>query len=181
MFFILAFAIRNIKTASTENRPIKGKSTKLSLSILLSAIIYLGIFLRLTVLDEVTFIEFKFFDNQLIKFVAYGLVTAGFLIGIAALITMKNSWRVGIIHEQKTDLVTVGIYRFSRNPYFLSYYVLMMGFVLLFPSIFLIIPYLLIVFVFHQMIKDEEQYLEKMHGEGYLTYKKEVRRYITFL
>ena len=47
------------------------------------------------------------------------LVTTGFMLGILALIAMRNSWRVGIKYDQKTDLVISGIYRFSRNPYFL--------------------------------------------------------------
>lgn len=33
--------------------------------------------------------------------------------------TMKNSWRVGI-PEEKTALVTKGVYKWSRNPAFAS-------------------------------------------------------------
>jgi len=179
LFFILAFAIRNIRTAINTGLSIKGKSKKLSASVILSTIIYLIVILRLTVLSGNSIFEIKIFDYQSIKYIALGLVTLGFIIGIAALITMKNSWRVGIRYEQKTDLVTSGIYKFSRNPYFLSYYIMMLGFVLLFPSVFLLIPYLMIVYVFHSMILNEEKYLESVHGEHYLDYKSKVNRYIT--
>ncbi|MDF1549294.1 MAG: isoprenylcysteine carboxylmethyltransferase family protein [Bacteroidales bacterium] len=135
----------------------------------------------MTVLTKNSFIEFNLIEYQLIKYLAISLVTLGFAIGIVALIAMRNSWRVGIRYDQKTDLVTFGIYRFSRNPYFLSYYIMMFGFVLLFPSLFLIIPYLIVVFTFHSMIIEEEKYLEKTHGADYINYKKKVNRYITLL
>jgi protein-S-isoprenylcysteine O-methyltransferase Ste14 len=181
VFFILAFAIRNIKTAFSTGLSLKGKSMKLTISIFFSTIIYLGIALRLTVLTEDSFFELNISDNEIVKYSALSLVTLGFAIGIAALIAMRNSWRVGIRYDQKTDLVTYGIYRFSRNPYFLSYYILMLGFVLFFPSVFLIVPYLVILYVFHSMILEEEKYLEKMHGENYLNYKNKVNRYVTLL
>ncbi|NJO88868.1 MAG: isoprenylcysteine carboxylmethyltransferase family protein [Chloroflexia bacterium] len=107
------------------------------------------------------------------------MVTVGFIVGIFALAAMKNSWRVGIRYEQKTDLVTNGIYQFSRNPYFLSYNILMFGFLLIFPSVLILIPYALLVFLFHKMILEEENYLENMHGEDYLNYKRKVKRYTT--
>jgi protein-S-isoprenylcysteine O-methyltransferase Ste14 len=56
---------------------------------------------------------------------------------------------------------------------------LMFGFLLIFPSIFLLIPYVFLVLLFHQMILEEESYIENMHGEEYLNYKRKVKRYIT--
>ncbi len=179
VFFILAFAIRNIKTALNTELSIKGKSVKVNLSVLLSSIIYITIILRLFYLSGHQLIELEIIQNEIIKYVGFSMVTVGFIIGILALIAMKNSWRVGIRYEQKTDLITSGIYKFSRNPYFLSYNVLMFGFLLVFPSVLLLIPYVLLVFLFHKMILEEESYLENIHGEEYLNYKRKVKRYIT--
>jgi protein-S-isoprenylcysteine O-methyltransferase Ste14 len=123
--------------------------------------------------------EFDFSNYLIIKYVGFALVTSGFVLGILALITMKNSWRVGIKYGQKTDLVTTGIYRFSRNPYFFSYDILILGYILIFPSIILIILYLALVFVFHNMILEEEKYLQSVHGDSYLDYKRKVNRYLT--
>ncbi len=179
LFFILAFAIRNIKTALNTRLSIKGKSVKVNLSVLLSSIIYVTIILRLFYLSGQSLLEIETIKNESVKYVGFTLVTIGFIIGILALIAMKNSWRVGIRYEQKTDLVTSGIYRLSRNPYFLSYNVLMFGFLMIFPSILLLIPYVLLVSLFHKMILEEESYLENMHGKEYLNYKRKVKRYIT--
>lgn len=179
IFFICAFAIRNIKTYISTKQSIKGKSLKLTISILTSTIIYLVILLRLTILTPNWILELDFAIFDKLKFIGYGLIILGFGLGILALIAMKNSWRVGIKYEQKTDLVSSGIYRISRNPYFLSYSVLILGFILIFPSLILIGLLILLATVFHKMILEEEKYLESIHGDKYLDYKRKVNRYIT--
>lgn len=178
IFFILAFAIRNIKTYLITKQPIKGKSLKLTMSILVSTIIYVLILLRLTMLNSYWF-EIDFSNFLIIKYVGLAFVSLGFVFGILALIAMKNSWRVGIKYDQKTDLVTSGIFRFSRNPYFFSYDILILGYILIFPSIILIILHLALVIIFHNMILEEEKYLESVHGNSYLNYKRKVKRYLT--
>lgn len=179
VFFILAFAIRNLKTFLSTRQSIKGKSGKLTISILLSALIYLLLLLRLTVLPYNWVLEANLSRYPIISFVGYAFVLAGFVLGLLALIAMRNSWRVGIRYDQKTDLVISGIYRFSRNPYFLSYNVLIFGYLLIFPSPILAILLISLAITFHRMILEEEAYLESVHGDEYLKYKKRVNRYLT--
>jgi len=179
IFFILAFAIRNIKTYISTKQSIRGKSLKLTVSILTSTIIYLVILLRLTILKPNWILELDFEIFEKFKLLGYGLVILGFGLGVLALIAMKNSWRVGIKYEQKTELVSTGIYRISRNPYFLSYSVLILGYILIFPSLILIGLLIILATVFHKMILEEEKYLESIHGNMYLDYKRKVNRYIT--
>lgn len=179
IFFILAFAIRNIKTYLSTKQSIRGKSLKLTLSILVSTIIYGLILLRLTIIKSNWIFEFDFSSYLIIKYIGLTIVSFGFILGILALIAMKNSWRVGIKYDQKTDLVTTGIYRFSRNPYFFSYDILILGYILIFPSIILIVLYLTLAIIFHNMILDEEKYLQSVHGDSYIDYKRKVNRYLT--
>jgi len=179
IFFILAFAIRNIKTYVTTKKSIRGKSLKLTISVLISTIIYCLIIFRLTFLKP----KFLFEIDLPMDINAIGLVfvSVGFILGILALIAMKNSWRVGIKYDQKTDLITSGIYRISRNPYFLSYNILICGYILIFTSPILIILYLILVIVFHKMILEEEKYLHSVHGASYEEYKSKVNRYLTII
>ena len=179
LFFILAFALKNIKTYFEAGRSIKGKSLKLTLSILLSTSIYLIIALRLAVLQPKWILELNLQGHETIPIIGNILVVIGFILGILALIVMKNSWRVGIKYDQKTKLVTSGIYKISRNPYFLSYNILILGYIFVFPSLILIVFYVCLVMVFHKMILEEEDYLETVHGDLYLDYKKKVNRYLT--
>ncbi len=179
LFFILAFAIKNIKTYITTKQSIKGKSLKLSLSILISSIMYGLIILRLTLLKPKWFIEIDLSEYYWIKTTGFILVLIGFIVGVFALIEMKNSWRVGIKYDQETKLITTGIYNISRNPYFLSYDILFLGYILIFPSIILIVLYVLLVVIFHKMILEEEEYLKSVHNMNYIEYKRKVNRYLT--
>ena len=179
VFFILAFAIRNIKTYLSTKKSIKGKSLKLTMSILISTLIYILILLRLIVLEPQWIIEIDLSEYSQLKIIGLIFIAVGFILGILALIAMKNSWRVGIKHNQKTDLVTNGVYRISRNPYFLSYNILIFGYILLLTSILLIILYLILIVVLHKIILDEEKYLETVHQKKYLDYKKKVNRYLS--
>ena len=136
---------------------IRGKSKKLTLSILISTVIYLLILLRLTLIEPNWILEIYLSEYSFIKTMGIIIVSVGFILGILALIAMKNSWRVGIKYNQKTALVTSGIYSISRNPYFLSYDILIFGYILIFPSIILMFLYLTLVYVFHKMILEEEK------------------------
>ena len=179
VFFILAFAVKNIKTWLATRQSIRGKSVKVNASIFLSTAIYALILLRLIFNQPAWLVEFSF-SSTLPGNVGVVLVSVGFVLGILALVSMRNSWRVGIKHEQKTELITSGIYRISRNPYFLSYNILILGFILIFPSPVLALLYLSLVVVFHQMILEEEQYLLKVHGQNYEAYRQKTGRYFTF-
>lgn len=179
IFFILAFAIRNIKTYLSTKQSIRGKSVKLTMSILISTLIYFLILLRLTILEPKWIIEFDLSEYSHLKIIGLVFVSVGFILGILALIAMKNSWRVGIKYDQKTDLVTTGIYSVSRNPYFLSYNILIFGYILIFPSSILMVLYLMLVVVFHKMILEEEKYLLSVHNIAYMDYKRKVNRYLT--
>ncbi|MFZ4464307.1 MAG: methyltransferase family protein [Bacteroidales bacterium] len=179
VFFIAAFAIRNIRTYLATRQSIRGSSKKLTFSVLISTSIYLLIAGRLTFIKPEWILEADFQVFEWLQLPGLILLTFGFLLGILALMSMKNSWRVGIKYDQKTELVRSGVYAFSRNPYFLSYDILILGYILLFPSLIILGLYMILVMIFHRMILEEEKYLESKHGETYLTYKQSVKRYMT--
>ena len=112
-----------------------------------------------------------------------GVRIAGVIMGIlailffaAATITMKNNWRVGI-PEEKTSLVTGGIYRWSRNPAFVGFDLLYLSMCLLFFNIPLVLISVWAVVMLHLQIKQEEEHMYKMFGEEYNTYRKHTGRY----
>jgi len=95
---------------------------------------------------------------------------------ITAQLQMKNSWRVGIDSTTKTDLVTQGLFRFSRNPIFLGMTMSLFGFFLVLPTV-IAFSFLIIGGMLMQIqIRLEEEYLHKEHGEIYMAYKKRVKR-----
>ncbi len=180
IFFILAFAVRNIGTYLATGKSIKGKSVQLTISVLLSAAVYGLIIWRLIFPGTRWGAGPGRPDFGVIEITGLIFITAGFILGLLALIEMKNSWRVGIRYDQKTELVTTGIYRFSRNPYFLSYDLLIFGYILIIQSILLVVLYIALVLTFHTMIKEEEIYLQSVHGNAFSDYREKVNRYLTF-
>ncbi|SIR38961.1 methyltransferase family protein [Chryseobacterium sp. RU33C] len=99
---------------------------------------------------------------------------------IIAQLQMKNSWRIGIDNSAKTELVTHGLFRFSRNPIFLGMTISLIGFFLAFPTV-IAFAFLLTGNILMQIqIRLEEEFLLKEHGEIYKTYKKTVKRMFTF-
>ena len=81
--------------------------------------------------------------------------------------------------KHTTHLVSTGIFRFSRNPMYLSLTGLLVAWaVYLQSAVSFIGIFLFIYFITQWQIKPEEYWLEKKFGESYLAYKKKVRRWI---
>ncbi len=110
----------------------------------------------------------------------FGLLLMILSLGVAAasLYDLGDSWRVGVIEEQTTQLVEAGIYRFSRNPYFLSYLLMFAAYSIYLHSYLLAIMSLLGFVLIHRMVLKEEQHLAVAHGEEYRQYKERIPRYL---
>jgi len=98
---------------------------------------------------------------------------------IIAQLQMKNSWRIGVDTTTKTELITHGLFRFSRNPIFLGMTVSLAGFFLVLPTAFAFFFLLIGSILMQIQIRLEEEYLIKEHGQMYLAYKKRVQRMLS--
>lgn len=103
---------------------------------------------------------------------------AGDLLFLAAVVQMKDSWRAGIPAEDKTALVTEGIFRYSRNPAFLGFDLMYIGMLLLYFNPLLLVFTLWTVIMLHLQILQEEKFLAETFGEEYAAYKERTGRYI---
>lgn len=108
------------------------------------------------------------------------IVTAlGVLAFITSVVQMKDNWRAGVQREEKTSLVTTGIYSISRNPAFLGFDLMYIGILLSFFNWYLFLATTFALVFFHlQIVNVEEEFLIEAFGEEYLEYKKKVCRYI---
>lgn len=109
-----------------------------------------------------------------------GLVIAGIGLGvfIMAVLTMRDSWRAGVSKTDKTELVTTGIFRISRNPAFLGFDLVYIGILLMFFQWWLLVLSAFAGLMFHlQIVNNEEDFLIETFGKDYLEYKKKVNRY----
>ena len=95
---------------------------------------------------------------------------------VTSVVTMRDSWRVGVSKTDKTELVTDGIYQISRNPAFLGFDLVYIGILLMF---FNLAASAFAMLMFHlQIVNVEEDFLLETFGQEYLAYKKKVNRYI---
>ena len=114
-----------------------------------------------------------------IRIVGILLGMMGDIIFIISVLTMKESWRAGVSYEEKTDLITDGIYQISRNPAFLGFDLVYIGMCFMFFNPVLVVISLLAMIMFHLQIKYvEEPFLKQEFKEQYLQYYQQVNRYI---
>lgn len=104
------------------------------------------------------------------------------LLGVSAFVAsvaeMKNNWRAGVQREDKTSLVTSGIYSISRNPAFLGFDLMYIGILLAFFNLPLLMATVIAMALFHlQIVNVEENFLIEAFGMEYVRYKKKVCRY----
>lgn len=103
----------------------------------------------------------------------------GVIAFIMSIVQMKDNWRAGVQREEKTNLVTTGIYSISRNPAFLGFDLMYIGILFSFFNWYLCFATSSALVFFHlQIINVEEDFLVEAFGKEYLEYKKKVCRYI---
>jgi len=71
-----------------------------------------------------------------------------------------------------------GLYRFSRNPMYIAYFIYFLGCVLLTKSTILLVLLCIFQISAHWIILSEERWCIRKFGEEYIQYMKKVRRYI---
>lgn len=109
------------------------------------------------------------------------LIAFADLLFLNALVSMKDSWRVGVDREDTNrKLITTGIYSFSRNPAFLAFDLMYIGIALMYCNIVLIICTIITIVIFHLQILQEEKFLEETMGGEYISYKKKAGRYVGY-
>lgn len=106
------------------------------------------------------------------RWVGFGLAALGFLLGLAAMMAFRRA-------REKGGLVTLGVYRFSRNPIALGFVLMLIGLTLNVGSVWglLLAPALMVSFNMF-VIQPEEKILASRFGKEYEAYKSRVRRWL---
>ncbi len=73
------------------------------------------------------FLPVKQLETLTVKYIGLGLLVFALLWTIVAQEHMKNSWRIGIDLEMKTELITTGLFGLSRNPIFFGMILSLVG------------------------------------------------------
>lgn len=112
------------------------------------------------------------------RFTGFCIGMLGDLIFLISVLCMKDSWRAGIPDRDRTELVTDGIYAFSRNPAFLGFDLQYIGVLLMYCNLLTGMFTVFAIVMLHLQILQEERYLTATFGTEYLEYRHQVLRYL---
>ena len=80
--------------------------------------------------------------------------------------------------EQPTALITIGVFRITRNPMYLGHLIFMLGLAVTFWSWFALVLLAARAIWFHRRVLGDEQRLEARFGADYAAYRRQVKRWI---
>jgi protein-S-isoprenylcysteine O-methyltransferase Ste14 len=107
-----------------------------------------------------------------------GLLVFSLIWTVFAQAQMGTAWRIGIDSAHTTDLVEMGIFRFSRNPIFLGVRMTLLGLFLVIPNAATLAILVLGDALTQIQVRLEEEFLAKTHGAVYEKYRLQVRRWL---
>lgn len=112
--------------------------------------------------------------------IAVGLVllSLGFFATIAMNWAMGEEWRSGIDPSGPSQLLSNGVYHYSRNPMFVCIGLAQLGFFLALPSIFSLVCLIVGWMMLYRQTLAEEQHLADKFPQEYASYTATVRRWV---
>jgi protein-S-isoprenylcysteine O-methyltransferase Ste14 len=120
----------------------------------------------------------RLFHVQALPWFGVALCFAGLLVLLASLISFGRSFRVGIDADHPDQLVTTGIFEWSRNPIYVGFFFVLAGQFLVFPNWVPLVYLFAGTWLFHRQVLREEEFMRRHYGEEYEAYCRRVRRYL---
>jgi len=115
----------------------------------------------------------------ILVWVGYGLILVGLGLASSAVRELIKADTTLDPHGSATEIVTTGPYRFSRNPIYLGFVCLLIGFPFVFRSYWgLVLSPVFFALINRLVIQHEEAYLGKKFAEVYTRYKSRVKRWL---
>ena len=109
------------------------------------------------------------------------LVVPGSVVAILGVLEFKKSrTTVDPRTPHKSErLVVTGIYRYSRNPMYLGFFLWLLGWgFYLGSALSLVVPFIFVAYMNRFQIHPEERYLEQKFGAEFANYAARVRRWV---
>jgi protein-S-isoprenylcysteine O-methyltransferase Ste14 len=119
----------------------------------------------------------QFFHSETISWTGVLFCLAGLSLFLWSLISFRQSFRVGIDPDSPDQLITDGVFAFSRNPIYVAFAIILIGEFLIFPNWITSIYLGAAAWLLHRQVLREEEYLGGHYGQAYAEYRRRVRRY----
>jgi protein-S-isoprenylcysteine O-methyltransferase Ste14 len=112
-------------------------------------------------------------------------VTSGALIAIGFALIGACAWQFKRAQtciepwRPTSSIIKGGLYRYSRNPIYVGFVIVGIGFALAFNTLWMLVGVIVFVAIATKyVIAREEKYLEAKFGEAYSDYRRETRRWL---
>ncbi len=120
----------------------------------------------------------EIFQSEIVAWIGVLFCAAGLLLMFFSLISFGKSFRVGIDTGHPDQLITTGVFAFSRNPIYTAFGLVLLGQFLIFSNWIMLVYLVASIALFHRQVLREEAFLKQHYGEEYQAYSRRVRRYL---
>jgi protein-S-isoprenylcysteine O-methyltransferase Ste14 len=125
------------------------------------------------------FVPLPFAIPPILQYFGLALTFIGFLLGIGAFMEFRRARTTLDPHGSTKQLVTSGIYRYTRNPIYLGFLLMVIGLPLNSGLIWgLVMAPFYMMTMSRLVIQREEAYLEGKFKSQYTSYMSRVRRWL---
>jgi protein-S-isoprenylcysteine O-methyltransferase Ste14 len=180
IWFVLAFGVRMLvqyqRTGDSGWRGLLGRvgSAEWSAGVLFSVALVVGVLGPVTAIAGVA----KPFDSLSLRWVGLLVAVFGVVGTLAAQLSMRDSWRIGVDRSESTELRTSEAFAVVRNPIFSAMVMTAVGLTAMVPNIVAFAGLAaLAISVELQVRVVEEPYLRTIHGDAYTQYERRVGRF----
>jgi len=123
-------------------------------------------------------VPIQYLEKVFLDLIGISIMILGFVICLTAQFYMRSSWRIGIDVDNQVKLITAGVFKYSRNPFFLGTFFSYLGFFLVLPNILSFAVGTVYYFLIQIQVRLEEENLNNKLGSTYQDYCAKVRRWI---
>ena len=140
-------------------------------------VISYALHIQLRVLPSI--LHLQVIDSPVAKIIGVLLITTGFVTLIFAFVSFGDSWRIGFDVRTPGQLVTTGVFGFSRKPIYVCLNLWFIGTFLINGTLIFLIFALLAIIHLHYQILREERFLLELYGQPYRDYLAKTGRYFS--
>lgn len=138
---------------------------------------FAGYFVWLVLLLEIIDVKLVYRNsNPFAENIALSLLILGLLLVVISLLNLGQSTRFGLPIND-TNLKSGGLYKFSRNPMYMGFYLITIASCLYTLNGWIILLGIYSIIVYHLIILGEEKFLKSRFGNSYMDYMNRVGRY----
>lgn len=139
---------------------------------------YVAIFLTAVFIQKHFPINSIFFKSLFAKIAGCVLILTGLFFNLPALLQFFKTKNTVITHHPALSLQTTGIYRYSRNPMYVSLFLFYLGISFLVGNWWNFIFFPILFFIVREyIVKREEKYLYRKFGQAFTEYTRQTRRW----